>query len=95
MDELVEVLDSTKVLLVFNDDIVDEIDFDFTKISKIIVVAPCENNTTKAADIVIPIKTWLEKDGSFVNAMGTCQEFVSIVEFDTLSEIEVIGKLNS
>lgn len=93
MDELVEVLDSTKVLLVFNDDIVDEIDFDFTKISKIIVVAPCENNTTKAADIVIPIKTWL--DGSFVNAMGTCQEFVSIVESDTLSEIEVIGKLNS
>ena len=88
-------MDTASGICTFENCNVDEIDFDFTKISKIIVVAPCENNTTKAADIVIPIKTWLEKDGSFVNAMGTCQEFVSIVESDTLSEIEVIGKLNS
>lgn len=94
LDEMVELLYNTKVLLVFNDDIVDEIDFDFTKISKIICFAPCENNTTKVADIVVPIKTWLEKDGSFVNAMGTCQEFSAVVESDGLSEIDVIGKLN-
>ncbi len=94
LDEMVELLDNTKVLLVFNDDIVDEIDFDFTKISKIIAVAPCENDTTKAADVVIPIKTWLEKDGSFVNAMGDTQTFTAVVDSDVLSEIEVIEKLN-
>lgn len=94
LDEMMELLENTKVLLVFNDDIADEIDFDFTKISKIISFAPCENNTTKISDIVVPIKTWLEKDGSFVNAMGTCQEFTAVVESDVLSEIEVIEKLN-
>ncbi|RPF51673.1 formate dehydrogenase major subunit [Methanobrevibacter gottschalkii DSM 11977] len=94
LDEMMELLENTKVLLVFNDDIADEIDFDFTKISKIISFAPCENNTTKISDIIVPIKTWLEKDGSFVNAMGTCQEFTAVVESDVLSEIEVIEKLN-
>lgn len=94
LDEMMELLENTKILLVFNDDIADEIDFDFTKISKIISFAPCENNTTKISDIVVPIKTWLEKDGSFVNAMGTCQEFTAVVESDVLSEIKIIEKLN-
>ncbi|MDO5824152.1 molybdopterin-dependent oxidoreductase [Methanobrevibacter sp.] len=93
-DDMMELLDNTKVLLVFNDDIADEIEFDFTKISKIISFAPCENNTTKISDIIIPIKTWLEKDGSFVNAMGETQSFSAVVDSDALSEIEIIGRLN-
>lgn len=93
-DDMMELLDNTKALLVFNDDIADEIEFDFTKISKIISFAPCENNTTKISDIVIPIKTWLEKDGSFVNAMGETQSFSAVVDSDALSEIEIIGRLN-
>jgi formate dehydrogenase major subunit len=92
-DEMVELLQNTKVLLVFDDNIVEDIDFDFSKISKIISFAPCENETTKISDIVVPIKTWLEKDGSFVNAMGTTQDFNAIVESDVLSEIEIIEKL--
>jgi predicted molibdopterin-dependent oxidoreductase YjgC len=46
------------------------------------------------SDIVIPIKTWLEQDGSFVNAMGETQNFTSVIESDNLSEIEIIEKLN-
>lgn len=93
-DELIELFDNTKVLLVFNDDIVNEFDYDFTKISKIISLACCENDTTKISNIIIPIKTWLEKDGSFVNAMGETQNFNSVVESDGLDMIEVIGELN-
>ena len=93
-DEMFELLDNTKVLLVFNDDIADELEYDFSKISKIISFAPCENNTTEISDIVVPIKTWLEKDGSFVNAMGETQSFNAAIESDDLSEIEVIEKLN-
>jgi formate dehydrogenase major subunit len=92
-DEMVELLQNTKLLLVFDDNVVEDIDFDFSKISKIISFAPCENETTKISDIVVPIKTWLEKDGSFVNAMGTTQDFNAIVESDVLSEIEIIEKL--
>ena len=94
LDEMLELLDNTKVLLVFNDDIADELEYDFTKISKIISFAPCSNKTTEISDIVIPTKTWLEKDGSFVNAMGETQIFTAAVESDALSEIEIIEKLN-
>lgn len=93
-EEMVDLLDNTKLLLVFNDDVVNEFDFDFTRISKIISFASCENDTTKISDIVIPIKTWLEQDGSFVNAMGETQNFTSVIESDNLSEIEIIEKLN-
>ncbi len=93
-EEMIDLLDNTKVLLVFNDDIVDEFDYDFTKISKIITLAACQNNTTEISDIVIPIKTWLEQDGSFVNAMGETQNFTQVIESDNLSEIEIIEKLN-
>lgn len=93
-DEMVELFDETKLLLVFNDDVVDEFDYDFTKISKIISFACCENETTKIADIVVPVKSWLEQDGSFVNAMGDVQNFNSVVESDGLGIVEVIGELN-
>ena len=91
---MIELFDDTKVLLVFNDDVVDEFDYDFTKISKIISLACCENDTTKISDIVIPIKTWLEQDGSFVNAMGETQNFNSVVESDNLGIVEIIEELN-
>ena len=93
-DEMVELFDNTKLLLVFNDDVVDEFDYDFTKVSKIISFACCENDTTKIADIVVPVKSWLEQDGSFVNAMGDVQNFNSVVESDGLGIVEVIGELN-
>ncbi|WP_405272322.1 molybdopterin-dependent oxidoreductase [Methanobrevibacter sp.] len=94
LDEMLELLDNTKVLLVFNDDIANELEYDFSKISKIISFAPCSNKTTEISDIVIPTKTWLEKEGSFVNAMGETQTFTAAVESDALSEIEIIEKLN-
>lgn len=93
-DEMIDLLNDTKLLIVFDEDIAEEIEFDFNRISKIITFACCENNTTKISDIVIPTKTWLEKDGSFVNAMGLSQNFSAIVESDDLSEIEIIEKLN-
>ena len=93
-DEILELLESTKVLLVFNDDIVDELDFDFGKISKIISFSPFSNKTTEISDIIVPTKSWLEKDGTFVNAMGETQKFTAVVESDVLSEIEIIEKLN-
>ena len=94
LDEMLELLDNTKVLLVFNDDIADELEYDFSKISKIISFAPCSNKTTEISDIVIPTKTWLEKEGSFVNAMGETQTFTAAVESHAISEIEIIEKLN-
>ena len=80
--------------MVFNDDVVDEFDYDFTKISKIISFACCENDTTKISNVVIPIKSWLEQDGSFVNAMGEAQNFNSVVESDNLGIMEIIEELN-
>lgn len=92
-EEALELLADTKVLLVFNDDIVNEFDFDFKSISKIISLSAFENDTTKVSDIVVPIKSWLENEGSFVNAMGDSQNFVPVIESDALSIVEVIEKI--
>lgn len=94
-DEMIEILSNTDVLLVFNDDIVDEIDFDFKSISTVISFVPCNNETADISQIVIPIKSWLECEGSFTNAMGDVQKFTPAVDVcdDVLSEIEIIEEL--
>ena len=92
-DEIVEALNDTKVLLVFNDDIVDEFDYDFKSISKVISFSAFENGTTEISDIVIPVKSWLEYEGSVVNAMGETQTFAPVMESDVLSVTEVIEKI--
>ena len=92
-DEIIDLLNNTDVLLVFNDDIVDEIDFDFKSISKIISLSAFENNTTEISDIVVPVKSWLENGDSFVNSMGETQNFIPVMESDVLSIEEVIEKI--
>ncbi|WP_405304760.1 molybdopterin-dependent oxidoreductase [Methanobrevibacter sp.] len=92
-DEVLELLANTKVLLVFNDDILNEFDFDFKSISIIISLSAFENDTTKASDVVVPVKSWLEYEGSFVNAMGESQNFSQVMESDALSIVEVIEKI--
>lgn len=92
-DEIIEVLNDTNVLLIFNDDVVDEFDFDFKSISKIISFSAFENDTTEISDIVVPIKSWLENEGSFVNAMGDTQNFIPVIESEELGIVEVIEKI--
>ena len=92
-EEIVEILNDTGILLVFNEDVVDEFDFDFKSISKVISFSAFENGTTEISDIVIPIKSWLEYEGSFVNAMGETQTFVPVIESDVLGIVEVIEKI--
>ena len=92
-NEIIDVLNDTDVLLIFNDDVVDEFDFDFKSISKIISFSAFENDTTEISDIVVPIKSWLENEGSFVNAMGDTQNFIPVIESDELGIVEVIEKI--
>ena len=93
-DDALELLNNTEILLVFNDDIVNELDFDFKSISQVIAFAPSKNDTTEIADIAIPIKSWLESDGSFTNAEGLTQEFSSVCESGNMSVVEIIDKIN-
>ena len=94
-EDMIELLDNTDVLLIFNDDLVAEIDYDYKSISKIITFVPCSNSTSDISTIVVPIKTWLETDGSYVNAMGLSQSFENVVESENLSEIEIIEKIQN
>lgn len=94
-EEMIDLLDNTEILLVFNDDIKSEIDFDYGKIQTIVTFTSCSNPTSEISQIVIPIKSWLENDGSFVNSMGLTQNFKAIVDSDDLSEIEVIEKIQN
>lgn len=93
-DDALELLKDTDVLLVFNDDVVNDIDFDFKSISQLVAFSPSKNDTTEIASFVIPIKSWLECDGSFTNAEGLTQEFKAVCDSDDMSIAEVIEKIN-
>jgi NADH-quinone oxidoreductase subunit G len=45
--------------------------------AKLIVLSDVENALTKLADVVLPIASWAEQDGSFVNRQGLEQKFVA------------------
>lgn len=91
-----ELLNNTEVLLIFNDDIVDELDFDFNSIKSLIAFSQSDNSTTEISEYVIPVKSWLECDGSFTNSEGLTQEFNSVYESssDKLSIAEIIENIN-
>lgn len=89
-----ELLNNTDLLLVFNEDVVNEIDFDFKSISQIVAFSPAKNDTTEIASFAIPIKSWLEYDGSFTNSEGLTQEFKSVCESDNMGIVEIIEKIN-
>ncbi len=93
-EDVLELLKNTDVLLVFNDDVVNDINFDFKSISQIIAFSPSKNDTTELASFVIPVKSWLEYDGSFTNAEGLTQEFKAAFESDNMSVVDVIEKIN-
>lgn len=93
-DEAIELLNNTDVLLVFNDDIVNDFDFDFKSISQVITFSPSKNDTTEISDFVIPVKSWLECDGTFTNAEGLTQEFNSLCESENMSIVEIVEKIN-
>lgn len=93
-EDALELLDNSEVLLVFNDDIVNEFDFEFKSIPQMIVFSPFQNDTTEIADFVIPIKSWLECDGSFTNAEGLTQEFSSVYESENMGIVEIIEKIS-
>ncbi len=93
-DDALELLNNAETLLVFNDDVVNEFDFDFKSISQVITFTPSQNDTTEISDFVIPIKSWLESDGSFTNAEGLTQEFSSVCESNKMGIVEIIEKIN-
>lgn len=92
-DDALELLNNTDVLLVFNDDVVNEFDFDFKSLS-LVAFSPSKNDTTEIASFAVPIKSWLEYDGSFTNAEGLTQEFKAACESDSMSIADVIEKIN-
>lgn len=95
-DQIKEFIKNIKVLMIFNDDILEYLDKDdLDKVEKIISFSPYANDTTKISNVVIPIKPWTEKSGSFTNTTGEIQSFNKSVESsnNVLSEIDVIEKL--
>lgn len=92
-EKALELLNGTDVLLVFNDDTVNDFDFDFRSISQIIAVCPSVNDTTEIADFTIPVKSWLECNGSFTNAEGLTQQFKKVCESDNPGIIDIIEQI--
>lgn len=88
-DDIQELIRSCDVVLSFKDDL-----FDYADGAKIVSFSPYVTEVTKIADIVVPVKPWVEIEGTFTNAMGSEQKFnISSPMSETLSEVEIINKI--
>lgn len=94
-DEMNSIIDNSEILLIFNDDLVESLEYDGKSSSFVATISPSENATTSISKYVIPIKSWVENEGSFTNAMGEVQTFNLVVESDRISEIEFINTLQN
>ena len=54
----------------------------FEKFKNIIVLESLENETTKSADILLPVGTFTESEGTFVNNEGRAQRYYRVLPFE-------------
>ena len=94
-EEIKEFLSDSQALITVNADPLDFLSKDDIKGKFIVNISNFDNDFTKLSDVVLPGKPWTEKCGSFINAEGLKQEFISSVISDdeNLSEIEIFEKL--
>ena len=95
-EEIVDLIDNSKVLIVVNDNLLDYLsESDIKGKAFIANISNFENEFTKFSNVVLPGKSWVEKTGSFTNCEGLTQEFdiSADLENENLSEIEIFEKL--
>ena len=94
-EEIKEFLSDSQALITVNADPLDFLSKGDVKGKLIVNISNFDNDFTKLSDVVLPGKPWTEKCGSFINAEGLKQEFISSVFSDdeNLSEIEIFEKL--
>lgn len=95
-DEIKDLIDNSKVLIVVKDNLLDYLSEDDIKGKSFIVnVSNEKNRFAELSDIVLPGKFWVEKSGTFTNCEGLEQNFSISAECenDNLSEIEMFDEL--
>ena len=96
IDEIRNLIDDSKVLIVVKDNLLDYLSEDDIKGKSFIVNISSENNRfAELADVVLPGKSWAEKCGTFTNCEGLeqCFNVSAECENDNLSEIEIFDEL--
>jgi len=95
-DEIRNIIDDSKVLIVVKDNLLDYLSEDDIKGKSFIVnISNEKNRFAELSDIVLPGKSWAEKEGTFTNCEGLEQSFIISAEWDNdnLSEIEIFDEL--
>jgi formate dehydrogenase major subunit len=86
-NELIDMISNIKVLIVVNSDIVDdwaddEINHALKGLDSIILLSDSFKETMNIFDYIIPIPSWVEKDGTFTNTIGELQNFEKVIDSD-------------
>ncbi len=94
-EEIREFVSNSKAIITVNATPLDFLSADDFKGRFIMNVSNFEDDFTKLSDLVLPGKTWVEKSGTFINAEGLRQDFISSVNSndENLSEIEIFVNL--
>ncbi|MDO5850922.1 MAG: molybdopterin-dependent oxidoreductase [Methanobacteriaceae archaeon] len=93
-DELINLLNSVDTVFAVECDLVELVGEDIVKkIDFLVTENNSFNDTNKLSDIVLPDVSWVKKDGSFTNMVGTTQKFSKVLTSTTPNLEEIIEKL--
>ena len=95
-EEIKNIIDDSKVLIVVKDNPLDYISEDDIKGKGFIVNISSENNRfAQLSDVILPGKSWVEKCGTFTNCEGLeqCFDRSVVCENDNISEMEIFNEL--
>ncbi|OGL46047.1 MAG: hypothetical protein A2161_10120 [Candidatus Schekmanbacteria bacterium RBG_13_48_7] len=89
-----------KMLFLVTDDILkkedsEKIKHSLEKVEHLILVTPFKSELFKSCEVILPLKTYMEKDGTFINAQGRIQKFHRVINppHEAASLVEIINGL--
>ncbi|MBE6493655.1 MAG: hypothetical protein E7Z84_03485 [Methanosphaera stadtmanae] len=92
IDELTAKISEADEVVLINENPLEYLSEDVFKDKKLIVLSAVNNQINELADMIIPIRAWYEKEGSFTNAEGLTQDFKDTIN-DSQNELKTISEV--
>lgn len=92
IDELTTKISEAEEVVIINENPLDYLSEDVFKDKKLIVLSAVNNPINNLATMVIPVRAWYEKEGSFTNSEGLTQDFKDTIN-DSQNELKTISEV--
>lgn len=92
IDQLTTKISEAEEIVLINENPLEYLSEDVFKDKTLIVISPVNKQINELASMVIPIRAWYEKEGSFTNAEGLTQDFKDTIN-DSHNKLKTISEI--